>query len=340
MNGTTRPKAIEVALTVPSSSREADRAEDEQPGRAVGIDEHAAEDAGGGDASSRPTGRCPPVAITNVIPIAITPTTLAWVSMLRTLSQVGNVSGLRIAPTTNSTTTTIASAYSWNSRPSAPEARRVARRRRGSCRPPPTEIGGHRSGATAWRRSSRSVASSPVDLGDELALAHDEDAACRSRPAPRARTRRRARRAPPRRGRRSRGRARPWSRRRRRGSARRAAAPGSGAAASAPARPSAGCRRRAGGRSGRRRRERCCSARSCSPAAARSARTLSRPRWKRPRSARRDVLGQAPVEQQALRLAVLGGQAQAGGDRAVGPVRAAGACPRRGPRPRRGWSTP
>ena len=68
-------------------------------------------------ASTEPTERSmPPVAITKVIPIAITPTTLAWVSMLRTLSQVGNESGLRIAPTTNSTTTTIASAYSCSSR--------------------------------------------------------------------------------------------------------------------------------------------------------------------------------------------------------------------------------
>ena len=50
-----------------------------------------------------PTDRSmPAVAITNVMPIASTPTTLAWVSMLRTLSQVGNVSGFRIAPATNS----------------------------------------------------------------------------------------------------------------------------------------------------------------------------------------------------------------------------------------------
>ena len=54
----------------------------------------------------------PAVAITNVMPIASTPTTLAWVSMLRTLSHVGNVSGWAIAPATNSSTTTIASAYS------------------------------------------------------------------------------------------------------------------------------------------------------------------------------------------------------------------------------------
>ena len=42
------------------------------------------------------------VAITNVMPIASTPMTLDWVRMLRTLSQVGNVSGFRIAPATNS----------------------------------------------------------------------------------------------------------------------------------------------------------------------------------------------------------------------------------------------
>ena len=63
-----------------------------------------------------PTERSiPAVAITNVIPIASTPTTLAWVSMLRRLSQVGKVSGFRIEPVTNRSTTTIASAYSWNS---------------------------------------------------------------------------------------------------------------------------------------------------------------------------------------------------------------------------------
>ncbi len=54
----------------------------------------------------------PEVAITKVIPMARTPTTLAWVSMLRTLSQVGNVSGFRIAPVMNSRTTTAPSTYS------------------------------------------------------------------------------------------------------------------------------------------------------------------------------------------------------------------------------------
>ena len=50
--------------------------------------------------------------MTNVMPIASTPITLACVSMLRMLSQVGNVSGLRIAPATNSRMTTSPSAYS------------------------------------------------------------------------------------------------------------------------------------------------------------------------------------------------------------------------------------
>ena len=67
-------------------------------------------------ATIEPTDRSmPAVAITKVMPIASTPTTLAWVSMLRTLSTVGNVSGFRIAPTTNSSTTTMASAYSCSS---------------------------------------------------------------------------------------------------------------------------------------------------------------------------------------------------------------------------------
>ena len=64
-------------------------------------------------ATIEPTERSmPAVAMTNVMPMASTPITLAWVSMLRMLSTVGNVSGLRIEPTTNSPTTTSASAYS------------------------------------------------------------------------------------------------------------------------------------------------------------------------------------------------------------------------------------
>ena len=64
-------------------------------------------------ATIEPTDRSmPAVAITKVIPIASTPTTLACVSMLRTLSQVGKVSGFRIAPAMNSRTTTPASPYS------------------------------------------------------------------------------------------------------------------------------------------------------------------------------------------------------------------------------------
>ena len=64
-------------------------------------------------ATIEPTERSmPAVAITNVMPIASTPTTLAWVSMFRTLSVVGNVSGRRIAPAMNSPRTTPASTYS------------------------------------------------------------------------------------------------------------------------------------------------------------------------------------------------------------------------------------
>ena len=58
-------------------------------------------------ATIEPTERSmPAVAITNVMPIASTPTTLDWVRIARKLSIVGNVSGLRIAPTTISATIT------------------------------------------------------------------------------------------------------------------------------------------------------------------------------------------------------------------------------------------
>ena len=64
-------------------------------------------------ATIEPTDRSmPAVAMTNVIPMASTPITLAWVSMLRMLSIVGKVSGLRIEPTTNRPMTTSPSAYS------------------------------------------------------------------------------------------------------------------------------------------------------------------------------------------------------------------------------------
>ena len=64
-------------------------------------------------ATIEPTDKSmPAVAITKVMPIASTPMTLAWVSMLRTLSQVGKVSGFRIDPAMKSRTTTAASPYS------------------------------------------------------------------------------------------------------------------------------------------------------------------------------------------------------------------------------------
>ena len=49
--------------------------------------------------------------------------------------------------------------------------------------------------------------------------------------------------------------------------------------------------------------------------------TLSRPLAEAAEVGEGHVLGQVPVEQQALRLAVLRGEAEAGGDRPVGPVR-------------------
>ena len=52
------------------------------------------------------------IAMTNVIPMARTPTTLAWVRTARRLSAVGNVSGSRMAPTTSRTTMTAPSVYS------------------------------------------------------------------------------------------------------------------------------------------------------------------------------------------------------------------------------------
>ena len=141
------------------------------------------------------------------------------------------------------------------------------------------------SGATAWRRSSRSVAFAPSTSATispsrmtriRVAIptsspSSDETTTPRSR-LPRAR--------------RSPGRAPLWWQHRRLGWARRAGARGSGEAASVRARPSAGCRRRVrpASRSGLAGTVfRAC---SCSLAAVRSSRTLRIPCMKRPRSAR------------------------------------------------------
>ena len=84
------------------------------------------------------------------------------------------------------------------------------------------------------------------------------------------------------------------------------------------------------------------SARSCSRAAARSARDVEQAAAeKRPEVGEADVLGQAPVEQQALGLAVLGREPEAGRDRrAPGRSGRQLARRRRGPRPRRATSMP
>ena len=126
-------------------------------------------------ATIEPTERSmPAVAMTNVMPIASTPTTLACVSMLRTLSQVGNVSGLRIAPATNSSDDD-------DARARTPGARGRAAAGSG----PAVGVGGHcdllgqdggidgRDGVAQQLLLGRRGA---VDLGDDLALAHDEDA--------------------------------------------------------------------------------------------------------------------------------------------------------------------
>ena len=119
----------------------------------------------------------PPVAITNVMPIAITPTTLAWVSMLRTLSQVGNVSGFEDRAATNISTTTIASAYSWSSKPpitrrQRPIAAAGAPGRHLTSSTRVRGIGG-RDGVAKQLALARVLA---LDLRDDLALAHHEDA--------------------------------------------------------------------------------------------------------------------------------------------------------------------
>ena len=64
--------------------------------------------------------------------------------------------------------------------------------------------------------------------------------------------------------------------------------------------------------------------RSCSSAAARSARTRSSGRWKRRRSGEGHVLGQAPLQQQGLGLAVLGGEPEPGRDRQIRTMRRQG----------------
>ncbi len=122
----------------------------------------------------------PAVAMTNVMPIASTPTTLAWVSMLRTLSQVGKVSGFRIDPDDEQEDDDGCEPVFLD-----PERLQTAGERGASTRARRLGSSGHTTssarsgasvGATAWRRSSCSVASVPVDLGDDLAVAHDEDA--------------------------------------------------------------------------------------------------------------------------------------------------------------------
>src|SRR5215218_1308276 len=65
-------------------------------------------------ASTDPTDRSiPPVAITKVMPMAMMPVMLAWVSTFSRLSLVGKTSGLMITPATSRATITTGSTSSW-----------------------------------------------------------------------------------------------------------------------------------------------------------------------------------------------------------------------------------
>ena len=109
MNGTTRPKAIALALMPPSRMPIASA-----PSTNATLPESASwPPATAAAATIEPTDRSmPPVAITNVMPIASTPTTLAWRRTLSMLSEVRNASGSRIAPPIRIRATTPTSAYS------------------------------------------------------------------------------------------------------------------------------------------------------------------------------------------------------------------------------------
>ena len=128
-------------------------------------------------ATIEPTERSmPAVAMTKVMPIASTPTTLAWVSMLRMLSQVGNVSGLRIAPATNRSDDDDPRARTPGTRARAVERRRSGRPRG---RAGHYDLLGQDRGIGGRDGVAEELALGgvlAVDLGDDLALAHDQDA--------------------------------------------------------------------------------------------------------------------------------------------------------------------
>ena len=110
----------------------------------------------------------PDVAMTSVIPIAMTPTTLDWVKIARKLSLVGKVSGLRIAPTTSSAMITATRAYSWILTPArqreAPGPCRIVAlrcRASSSISPPRRQSPSAACPASRRRRMSSSLASRP-----------------------------------------------------------------------------------------------------------------------------------------------------------------------------------
>ena len=163
-------------------------------------------------ATIEPTDRSmPPVAITNVMPIASTPTTLAWRQHVADVVPGRERVGLEDRADDE---------QQRRRRPRArtPAARSGARQRAGAAgggsgtvvmRSPPRT--GASVGATAWRSSSSSVALVAVDLGDDLALAHDEDARAEPDQLLELGGDDEHARARPSRGRRSAGRSRPWS---------------------------------------------------------------------------------------------------------------------------------
>ena len=161
-----------VAFDAAEQQPEAERAEDEDVG--TRRRRSAGRRATPAAATIEPTDRSmPAVAMTNVMPIASTPTTLDWVRIARKLSIVGNVSGLRIAPTTIRATITPTSVYSWNLVPRGSANRLLAEsrpRRSGLCRvhhPAPSSIRRRRRSTIccvpgiAGRRTSSSVAVAP-----------------------------------------------------------------------------------------------------------------------------------------------------------------------------------
>src|SRR4051794_7902205 len=110
INGTTFPYAIAAPLTEPSTTPN-NNAPTMNGTLPLSITRPPATPAA---ATIEPTDKSiPAVAITNVIPIANTPTTLPWRNTLNMLSLDMNDSPSRTVPAISSKITTPTSAYSW-----------------------------------------------------------------------------------------------------------------------------------------------------------------------------------------------------------------------------------